>query len=102
MGLELVAEETVAATVTPPKQIAKVSSSSTNILYTVPKGREFVGVVGSSVTSKLINIDNLEISAWVPSTSSAQPVPVTFIAGTVIRGVSSAVCYIMGVERDAT
>ena len=102
MGLELVSEETVAATVTPPKQIAKVSSSSTSIFYTVPEGREFVGVVGASVTSRLINIDNLEISSWVPSTNAAQPVPVTFVAGTVIRGISSATCYIMGVERDAT
>lgn len=101
MALEIVTSTAAAATTVAPKQIQAVSSSSNAVLYAVPSGREFTGIVGGSSYQYFVTINDVGNNNWATS-SSTFPVQMTFVAGTVIKGSSNAGSFIFGVERDAT
>lgn len=101
MALTIQTASTETATAVAPKQIQAVSSSSNAVLYAVPSGREFTGIVGGSSHQYFVTINDVGNNNWA-STSSIFPVQMTFVAGTVIKGSSNAGSFIFGVERDAT
>jgi len=100
MALTIQTEATT-TTANPPKQIQATLSSSNAIMYTVPSGREFTGIVGSSSYQYFPTINDVGNNNWA-TTSSSFPVQMTFVAGTVIKGSANAETFIFGVERDAT
>ena len=101
MALTLKTEETAASTAVAPKQIQATVSSSSAVLYTVPSGREFTGIVGSSSHQYFVTINDVGNQNWAAS-QSIFPVQITLVAGTIVKGSSNTTTFIFGVERDAT
>ena len=101
MALEVQTAAAATATAQAPKQIQASQSSSSAVMYTVPSGREFTGIVGTSSYQYFVTINGEGNQNWATSYSTF-PVQMTFVAGTVIKGSPNAGSYIFGVERDAT
>jgi hypothetical protein len=93
-------ERTETGTGNPPKQIGVAAASGSAIVYVVPVGRVFRGVVSSSgtnTTSSVGVILNGTLSGHVQGQST---LPLTLIEGTTVSfgGTSAA---LLGIEEDA-
>jgi hypothetical protein len=92
-----------------PRQIAARSFTSGQVMYTVPAGKKFVGLLYAENIGYLLSITptgNSAVSIAVPSMSNSylavSPMQVTFVAGTILTNVSTnSYINLVGVETDA-
>lgn len=88
----------------PPKQIAAVSSTSGQVMYTVPTGRKFIGCVSANSGNTWVGINGVQLSLCSSNGSTNQffnhEATRTFVAGTVVACGSGQVT-LLGVEYDA-
>ena len=101
MALTIQTATAAAATVGAPKQIQVAQSSSSAVMYSVPSGREFTGILGSASYQYFPTINDVGNQNWAAS-ASTYPVQMTLVAGTVVKGSANTSTFIFGVERDAT
>jgi hypothetical protein len=92
-----------------PRQIAVWSNTSSQVMYTVPTGKKFVGSLWSNQAANSVGITPAGGSATqigVPgigtSYAATSPMQITLVAGTIVTNYStSAAQYLVGVETDA-
>lgn len=82
------------------KQIAIYSSTSNQVMYTVPQGKVFVGFASAKNGNGGIIINGAQVPMDVQSSgSSSVPFPLTLIGGTVVRNQTSTGACLIGVEQ---
>lgn len=90
-----------------PKQIVAISTTSAAVvIYTVPTGRKFTGVLcsGNNSYGSSCNITNAQgntVSSMNTPTMSLNITPVTLVAGTTITNTGTYGTLVFGVETDA-
>lgn len=72
------------------------------VMYTVPEGKKFVGLIGHS-GQYYLSIDNKEIGPFGYFSTGPWQVPIQLAAGAVVKsyGSSTGTSYLHGVESDA-
>lgn len=90
-----------------PRQIVASSSTNGAVLYTVPSGKKFVGYINGSSSTNTYTVTPsggfaVSFNAYpVTGTSiGTTPMPLTFIAGTIITNTGTNTTFLIGVESD--
>ena len=102
MALTIQTATAAAATVGAPKQIQVAQSSSSAVMYSVPSGREFTGILGSASYQYFPTINDVDIKLhwisycfYISSSNDA-------CSRYGCKGSATTSTFIFGVERDAT
>jgi len=104
MGLTLETVASTSATKTPDKQIAeRATGSDTTVLYTVPAGRKFKGMLTTAretdTSGALIAYINGKHLQYMPKSG---PLYIDLVAGAVVTcGSATYATGVFGVESDA-
>lgn len=90
-----------------PKQIVAISTSNAVVvIYSVPTGKKFTGIIcsGNNSYGSSCNITNAQgntVSSMNTPTMSLNITPVTLVAGTTITNTGTYGTLVFGVETDA-
>jgi hypothetical protein len=92
-----------------PRQIAAQSQTSSQVMYTVPAGKKFVGTLWSNQAGNNVYITpsggaavNINLPGVSTQYAASSPMPVTLVAGTIVTNLATnSPQYLLGVETDA-
>lgn len=82
------------------KQVAASSTTVNEVLYVVPAGKTFVGIATGTNGSSAMIINGARLYLDTLSTgATSTPVPMTLLAGTVVKNGNSTGVSLIGVEQ---
>lgn len=82
------------------RQITANSSTSNEVMYEVPAGKTFTGFIMGYQASALAKINDKNLYVTAGGTGfSAIPIPLTLLAGTVVKCGSTTQITLVGVEE---
>lgn len=92
-----------------PRQIVAATGTASAVMYTVPAGKKFQGLLWSNGAGKRVGITPsggsqvlIELPAISTSYIATSPMPVTLVAGTIVTNIDTGSNqHLMGVESDA-
>ena len=86
-----------------PRQITAKTNTSALVIYTVPTGKKFQGVIYSDAVSQFIGITPAggSLLTFQINTSANAPFSQTLVAGTVVTTQNANTTFLIGVETDA-
>lgn len=83
-----------------PRQIATRADVNGAIIYTVPAGKKFEGLIYSNTNAQNVGITPVGGSMGVLNYGTT-PTPITLVAGTITTSQTINSIYFIGVETDA-